>query len=120
MKNSQDKQNDPALIISNIHGVREFFEVLQTTKLSQTAVMQLRPGGRSSEELSVHEKSDQVLLLLEGELHGIVGNSTVTMRKGDSCIIPAGTPHRFENHSKNAAITFNVYAPPEYAPGEKG
>ena len=106
--------------ISNIHDARQWFEVLQTSERSQTAVMTLKADGQSSEELNMHEKSDQVLLVLEGEIHGEIGEEKVVMRQGDVCIVPAGTPHRFENKSKNRAVTFNVYSPPEYANNEKG
>jgi mannose-6-phosphate isomerase-like protein (cupin superfamily) len=108
------------MTISNINEATEWFQVLQTTKRSQTAVMVLSAGGNSSEEMNVHKNSDQVLLLVEGELEAEVGGKRRTLRKGDSCIVPAGTPHRFENRGKSRAVTFNVYSPPEYSPDEKG
>jgi mannose-6-phosphate isomerase-like protein (cupin superfamily) len=108
------------MTISNIHDAKHWFEVLQTEEHSQTAVMVLTAGGNSSEEMNVHQKSDQVLLLVEGELHAEVGGVKRTMKAGDSCIVPAGTPHRFENHGKGRAVTFNVYSPPEYPGDEKG
>ena len=82
--------------------------------------MILDPRGESSEEMNVHEKSHQVLLLVEGELEGEISGKKLSLVSGDSCIIPAGTPHRFENRGKSRAVTFNVYSPPEYAPAEKG
>lgn len=106
--------------IFNIHDAKEWFEVQQTTPRSQTAVMVLSAEGNSSEEMNVHKKSDQVLLVVEGELHAKVGGVERIMKKGDSCIVPAGTPHRFENRTKTRAVTFNVYSPPEYPPDEKG
>jgi len=108
------------MTISNIHGAKEWFEVLQTTERSQTAVMVLPAGGQSSEQMSVHEKSDQVLLVVEGELQAEIGGEKRIMRKGDVCVVEAGTPHRFENLARNRAVTFNVYSPPEYSPREKG
>jgi mannose-6-phosphate isomerase-like protein (cupin superfamily) len=109
-----------AITIHNIHHVKEWFEVLQTTDRSQTAVMVLDGGRHSSEEMNTHEKSDQVLLVVEGELHAEIGGAHRVMRSGDVCIVPAGTPHRFDNRTGSRAVTFNVYAPPEYAPDEKG
>ena len=108
------------MTISNVHDVKEWFEVLQTTERAQTAVMVLTAGGHSSEEMNIHEKSDQVLFLLEGGLQAEVGGEKRIMRKGDTCIVPAGTPHRFDNRGKGRAVTFNVYSPPEYSPKEKG
>jgi mannose-6-phosphate isomerase-like protein (cupin superfamily) len=105
--------------ISNIHNAKSWFQVLQTTAHSQTAVMVLTSGGQSSEEMNIHENSDQALLLVEGELLAEVGGKKTAMRAGDTCIVPAGTPHRFENRGTGRALTFNVYSPPEYSPGEK-
>jgi mannose-6-phosphate isomerase-like protein (cupin superfamily) len=106
--------------IVDINHVDDWFLVMQTTERSQTAVMILTPGGNSSEEMSTHRRSDQVLLLLEGELYAEVGGEKGIMTKNQVCLIPAGTPHRFENLGKKRAVTFNVYSPPEYSPGEKG
>jgi mannose-6-phosphate isomerase-like protein (cupin superfamily) len=107
------------MTISNINEAKEWFKVLQTSERSQTAVMVLTAGGHSSEEMNIHKKSDQVLLLVEGELQADVGGEKRIMRKGDTCIVSAGTPHRFENRSQGRAVTFNVYSPPEYSPKEK-
>lgn len=105
---------------SNIRDVHAWFQVLQTTSRSQTAVMTLSSGRQSSEEMNVHANSDQVLLVVEGEVEAEVGGDKRLMRSGDSCIVPAGTRHRFKNAGKEKAVTFNVYSPPEYPADEKG
>jgi mannose-6-phosphate isomerase-like protein (cupin superfamily) len=105
---------------SNIHDARAWFQVLQTTARSQTAVMTLSADGQSSEEMNVHAKSDQVLLVVEGEVEAEVAGDKRHLRAGDSCIVPAGTKHRFKNAGKEKAVTFNVYSPPEYPADEKG
>ena len=106
--------------VANIHTARQWFEVLQTTKHCQTAVMTLSPSGQSSEEMNVHAKSDQVLLVVEGEVRAEVEGEKRLLKAGDVCVVPAGTKHRFENAGKGRALTFNVYTPPEYAANEKG
>jgi mannose-6-phosphate isomerase-like protein (cupin superfamily) len=105
--------------VTNIHDAKSWFQVLQTTDRSQTAVMTLSPGGQSSEETNVHSDSDQVLLVVEGAVHAEVAGKKRLLKPGDVCLIPAGTRHRFENAGKDRAVTFNVYAPPEYPPDEK-
>ena len=105
--------------VANLADATSWFQVLQTTERSQTAVMVLTAGGHSSEEMNVHAHSDQVLLLIEGELLAEVGGKKLTMRQGDTCIVLAGTPHRFENRGKGRALTFNVYSPPEYPAGTR-
>ena len=106
--------------LSNINEATEWFEVLQTSKRSQTAMMTLLPGRATGKKAEAHKKSDQVLLMLSGKLFGKVGRKRVSLEKGDVLLIPAGTPHRFNNPGRKAATTFNVYSPPEYPPGTKG
>ena len=106
--------------MSNIRQATDWFEVLQTTERSQTAMMKLKPGGETGAKAEAHEESDQVLLMLDGELSGEVGDERPQLRKGDVVVIPAGTKHRFTNRGSKSAITFNVYSPPAYPPGTKG
>lgn len=108
------------MTVFNLFKARDWFEVLQTTKRSQTAVMRLSAGGHSSEEMNVHRNSDQVLLVVEGEVDAEIGGEKKALIRGDCCIVPAGTPHRFANRGKGDALTFNVYSPPEYSSDEKG
>jgi mannose-6-phosphate isomerase-like protein (cupin superfamily) len=105
---------------SNIDRAKEWFEVLQTSERSQIAMMTLKPGDSTGSKAEAHEKSDQVLLMLDGNLNGEVGNERPSLKKGDVIIIPAGTKHRFVNDGSRAAVTFNVYSPPAYPPRTKG
>jgi mannose-6-phosphate isomerase-like protein (cupin superfamily) len=104
--------------LANIKDAKEWFEVLQTSDKSQTAMMTLEPG-KSSGAKEGHKKSDQVLLLLEGELEGEIGDEKATLKTGDVLLIPAAVKHRFTNRGAKAAVTFNVYAPPEYPAGTR-
>jgi mannose-6-phosphate isomerase-like protein (cupin superfamily) len=106
--------------VTNIGRAAEWFQVLQTTKRSQTAMMTLEPGAASGEKAEAHEESDQVLLMLEGELIGEVGDERPRLKKGDVIVIEAGTKHRFANASDKPALTFNVYSPPAYPAETKG
>ena len=106
--------------VTNIGRATEWFEVLQTTDRSQTAMMTLEPGAATGEKAEAHDKSDQVLLMLDGELIGEVGDERPRLTKGDVIVIEAGTKHRFANASNKPAVTFNVYSPPAYPAGEKG
>ena len=106
--------------LTNISKAKEWFEVLQTSERTQTAIMTLASGQASGSTAEGHKGSDQVLLMLEGELVGTVGGKEICLTKGDVVIIPAGVKHRFKNEAKSDAVTFNVYAPPEYPPETKG
>jgi mannose-6-phosphate isomerase-like protein (cupin superfamily) len=106
--------------ISNINRATEWFEVLQTTKNTQTAVMRLGPGQSTGEHAESHDKSEQLLLLLEGRLMADIGGKNSEMSMGDVVVIPPRVKHKFTNPGETMAVTFNVYCPPEYPPGEKG
>jgi mannose-6-phosphate isomerase-like protein (cupin superfamily) len=105
---------------ANIYRTKEWFEVLQTTKRSQTAVMTLGPGKSSGDEPEAHAGSDQVLLLIDGQLAAEIGGKRSHLEAGDVVIIPPGVKHRFRNTGEKPAVTFSVYSPPEYPPGQKG
>jgi mannose-6-phosphate isomerase-like protein (cupin superfamily) len=75
----------------------------------------LLQGKSSGEKAEAHKDSDQVLLILEGELTGEVGDEHVSLKKGDVIIIPNAVKHRFTNRSRKRAVTFNVYSPPAYS-----
>ncbi|HEV7403418.1 MAG TPA: cupin domain-containing protein [Chthoniobacteraceae bacterium] len=92
----------------------DWFKVLQTTKLSQTAVMNLAPGQASGDEAEAHEESDQVLYVVEGEVTAEIAGETGTLRAGEGVTIPAGVKHRFVNETRAPVRTFNVYTPPAY------
>ena len=100
--------------LKNIHEASNWFEVLQTTKRTQTAMMTLKPGKSSGSKPEGHKNSDQVLLVLKGEVEGEIADETVTLGEGDVIVIPAGTPHKFSNRGSADAVTFNTYSPPEY------
>jgi mannose-6-phosphate isomerase-like protein (cupin superfamily) len=105
--------------LANIQEATEWFEILQTGKRSQTAMMTLASGASTGKKAEAHKKSDQILLVLRGKLAGVVDQEKVFLKKGDVLLIPAGTSHRFTNKTRRPAVTFNVYAPPEYPAGTK-
>ena len=97
--------------VTNIEKAKDWFEVLQTSERSQPAMMTLAPAQSTGQKAEAHEESDQVLLMLEGELNGEVDDERWTLKKGDVIIIPAGAKHRLTNRTQKRAVTFNVYSP---------
>jgi mannose-6-phosphate isomerase-like protein (cupin superfamily) len=106
--------------VRNIAEAKEWFQVLQTGERSQTAMMTLQPRAATGTNAEAHKHSDQVLLVLEGELSGEVGDDRPRLKTGDVIVIPAGVKHRFVNCGDTPAVTFNVYSPPAYPAGTKG
>jgi mannose-6-phosphate isomerase-like protein (cupin superfamily) len=101
----------------NVFKFNSAFKVLHTTERSQTAVMTLDPGESSSEMPNTHPASDQVLVVLEGELLAEIDFKSGVLHKGDTVTVTAGVAHKFTNSAQERAITFNVYAPPAYDSG---
>lgn len=102
--------------IESIYPALEDFRILQTRRHAQTAVIHLEPGAATGEEPEDHPDSEQVVLLVEGELQAEVGEETSTMKPGDSLVIGAGVKHLLRNVGEATVIAFTVYAPPVYAP----
>ena len=89
-----------------------FFEVLQQTPRSQTAVMTIAPGedGGPEEE----HAGDQVVYIVEGEaLMGIAGKEHHAPA-GSLVMIPARTRHYVKNPGQTPLFFVTVYAPPAY------
>lgn len=104
--------------IANIRESNESFYILETTGRTQTATMLLTPGNASSDEMQTHPHSDQVLLVLSGEVTAEVAGERATLRSEQSIIIPAGVRHRFVNEGKEPVFAFTVYGPPAYETGD--
>lgn len=101
---------------ANIYQTKKWFKILQTIKRSQTAVMKLSAGQSSGEKPESHQGSEQVVLLIEGELSAEIGGKHFRMKAGDVVVIQPGMKHRFTNRGDQPVVTFNVYSPPEYPP----
>jgi len=101
--------------VVDISGVRKDFKILQTTPRVQTAVMRLNAGEASGPEKETHKGSDQIVLVLEGDLVAqLEGEEDRSLPPGSSLIIPAGTPHRLVNRGKTEVRVYTCYAPPAY------
>ncbi len=94
------------------------FHLLETTGRTQSATMTLKPGEASSDKLEVHPHSDQVLLVLAGEVVAEVEDERQVLRKNDCITIPANVRHRFINEGHETVSAFTVYGPPAYETGD--
>lgn len=102
------------MTVANLADARGWFQVLARAEQSEAAVMRLESGRASAERPTIHADSDQILLVVEGEVLAEVDSERRRLRTGDVVIVRAGTPHRFLNDGPRMAVTFNVYAPPAY------
>ena len=89
-----------------------FFEVLQQTERTQTAVMTIAPG-RDGGPAETHP-GDQVVFVVEGEAIVTVEGTTHQARAGACVLIPAGALHHVRNPGPQPLFFLSVYAPPAY------
>ena len=89
-----------------------FFQVVQQTERSQTAVMTIAPGedGGPEEE----HAGDQIVYIVEGEALVRIADKEHHALAGSLVMIPAGTPHYVKNPGKTPLFFVTMYAPPAY------
>jgi quercetin dioxygenase-like cupin family protein len=51
-----------------------------------------------------HEHTEQVMLMLEGELEMTVGSETRTLKAGDSCVVNRGVEHELSSEGGCAFV----------------
>ena len=89
-----------------------FFQVLQETAQSQTAVMTIAPG-QDGGPVETHA-GDQVVYVIEGEALLTIEGTEHLVRSGACALIPAGTLHHVKNPGATPLFFLSVYAPPAY------
>ncbi len=89
-----------------------FFEILQETERSQTAVMTVGPGQDAGPEEA--HRGDQVVYIIEGEAVIRVAGREHRAGVGGLVLIPADTAHNVRNPGKDPLFFVTVYAPPAY------
>jgi len=99
------------VVFTPVHRGR-FFEILQETERSQTAVMTIEPGqdGGPEEEHS----GDQIVYIVEGEALVRIAGKERHAPAGSLIMIPARTRHHVKNPGRTPLFFVTVYAPPAY------
>ena len=69
------------------------------------------PPGGPSPAPHVHEETDEVIFVLDGELQCTVVEDTVTAGAGDTIWVPRGSPHTFEVAGSREAWFLLWYSP---------
>ena len=64
-----------------------------------SAFEQSVPAGFPPVPLHIHDRYDEAFLILEGEMHFTVGDTTGVASTGAFVFVPRGSPHRFWNES---------------------
>lgn len=74
----------------------------------------LDPGGMTGEEPYTHDDSDELFLVLEGEVRLELGDRVHEMRPGDCITYRSSTPHRVINDNDEAAEALWIIGPPSF------
>ena len=100
----------PVIDLSRHKG--RFFEVLQETARSQTAVMTIGPGQDAGPEET--HAADQIVYVIEGLAIVTIEGSAYHAGPGACALIPAGARHHVRNPGAGPLFFLSVYAPPAY------
>jgi len=97
------------MFLTSLHSAQDWVEVLQTTEGSQSAVTDLSPGEASIDASDDYPGSEQVLLVLDGEVTVQIGEEKTRMQRGDVVVVPDGIRRRLRNDSQSPARTLSIY-----------
>ena len=90
----------------------QFFEVLQETERTQTAVMTIGPGQDAGPEET--HAADQIVYVIEGRAIVTIEGAEYHASPGACALIPAGARHHVRNPGAGPLFFLSVYAPPAY------
>jgi mannose-6-phosphate isomerase-like protein (cupin superfamily) len=99
---------------------RGFFKVLAASDSAQAAMMVLRPGQKSGEDVeNEHPNCEQWLFVVSGTGAARVGKRLIKLGDNSLLLIERDEPHQIENTGRRRPlVTLNLYVPPAY--DEKG
>ena len=93
-----------------------FYEIVspmsapEYTPASMVIQFQIEPGGHDSEEFLTHP-SEEIVILLQGEVDMLLGEISYHLNAGDSLVVKPNMPHRTINTGETPAIGFCVVTP---------
>jgi transcriptional regulator with XRE-family HTH domain len=106
------------------HGAREFIawgrlgrKALLTPKPFQSlevVVARFEPGGSTGDEPYTHGDSEELLIVVAGDVHVQLGTDVHELGAGDSVHYQSSTPHRVSNAGGETAEVLFVISPPSY------
>ncbi|RJP75153.1 MAG: cupin domain-containing protein [Candidatus Abyssobacteria bacterium SURF_17] len=71
------------------------------------------PGGYASADEPLAHYGEQFVYVLNGKIELTANDETYKLGTGDSMYLPAGTPHKWRNISKEGAELISVVTPPQ-------
>ena len=80
----------------------------------EVVVARFEPGGSTGDEPYTHGDSEELLVVVEGEVHVQLGTDVHELGRGDSVHYQSSTPHRVSNAGGETAEVLFVISPPSY------
>jgi transcriptional regulator with XRE-family HTH domain len=80
----------------------------------EVVVARFEPGGSTGDEPYTHGDSEELLVVVEGEVHVQLGADLHELAAGDSVHYESSTPHRVSNPGNETAEVMFVISPPSY------
>ena len=72
------------------------------------------PGGSTGDETYTHGDSEELLVVVKGQVHLQLGTDVYDLGSGDSVQYRSSTPHRVSNSGEERAEVLFVISPPSY------
>jgi mannose-6-phosphate isomerase-like protein (cupin superfamily) len=92
-----------------------FRHVVHTARYSQLVLMSIPGGEELGDEL--HDSSDQVFVVVEGEGDAVTNGKARQANKNDVVFVRAGMRHNFRNTGREDLKLYVISSPPAYAEG---
>jgi transcriptional regulator with XRE-family HTH domain len=80
----------------------------------EVVVARFEAGGSTGDEPYTHGDSEELLIVVEGEVHVQLGTEVYELGAGDSVHYESSTPHRVSNPGDETAEVMFVISPPSY------
>jgi transcriptional regulator with XRE-family HTH domain len=80
----------------------------------EVVVARFEPGGSTGDEPYTHGDSEELLVVVDGDVHVQLGTEIYELSAGDSVHYESSTPHRVSNPGDETAEVMFVISPPSY------
>lgn len=80
----------------------------------EVVVAEFEPGGSTGDEPYAHGDSEEVFVVLEGDVELMLGGETYELGAGDAAQYRSSTLHRVRNRGDSRAEVMFIISPPSY------
>ena len=107
------RRNERSILSFGVLGRKELL-TSRTLQWIEAFVVQMDVGGSTGEEAYTHGDSEELILVLRGEIRLQLGDTVFHLTEGDSIVFRSSVPHRASNTGTVPAEALWVICPPSY------